>query len=1069
MPKKKTIKIIKWLATIISLLVMLVILTGVIFRLYYNDSRLRSLLVSEAGKYLNAEISIGDININLLSSIAIDNFYITGTEGDTIVGCESAKLNYDIFKLISGELSISGFETVKPEINLRTDKNGEIDFSWLKLSEDTTTENQTAETDTTTTSLPLKINISSFIISEASINLSGVQNIALNGLNIEGNDFSIAAVDSITGSIRFYSKGKTPIIFSYSYKDSLGGTSMEGNIYPDCVFALNKNEKANGNIKFDISALKTEVNGYTLESRINLSSNIAFDVVNGDLDISSIRIDYNGKRAIEGELKTNLFSTAEIPPLDLNVKKFRFSLDDFSSLLERQLPKTKLRGILSGEDLSLANGGGSAGLVLSGQISASDINLNSPELGIKIENTKASLNYEGSLFSEKPSIDFDVKATADSLIYALDESTKVVIPSIDFKMSGTADSEFTPTYFNGNFSANGLFGDTLRGDISLKGGLPPKGILSVNISSPAIEIDKLPYSEIYGFLNFNLTTVVKNSRADIKGDISATELLIEFEDDSLFIPELPLNFVANIDFNDDFSQFMINRIAISSPSLFDISGAGELSNTKGIKLTSTINGTIYHNYLEDFIPSVLRDSLGTIDFSGESSIRANLHAEIDDADKSTIRATGTIQTNVEKFDMVDYAIYLHNLSLSSDYAFVNGNFASKNKLKIGWVSIDDSLMAPLKDINGGFRLSLKDSVLSWNNVDLEIISHKTKLSSSGKYVVSDNPILSLNANIDFAAKDTINFLPDIAATGRLQGYVELSMADDIMEIRGSINPRLLSIISPGVFAVISLDGSIPFYQRLSLTGMRILGDTQGEYGLNLLKYEQDKFYGKGGDGGELRFERLEAGRVHIDNFDLTVRISSGRITAPRVYSEVYGGNLLGDFYLDLRGMDLAEEEISLDSLRYALNLQLSGVNFDRLAGSGKISQSSEISGDMSFKGRGIVDPKKDFELEGQVNITKIGPKATKKLLDFLDPTGTDISIAETRKLMDRRLLFLDISYQPKSFSIKVKHGNINPSINMDQPFFAKYLRIGAVTMPVEYDRKQLRTMLKAAEANVLEQ
>jgi hypothetical protein len=237
---------------------------------------------------------------------------------------------------------------------------------------------------------------------------------------------------------------------------------------------------------------------------------------------------------------------------------------------------------------------------------------------------------------------------------------------------------------------------------------------------------------------------------------------------------------------------------------------------------------------------------------------------------------------------------------------------------------------------------------------------------------------------------------------------------------------------------------------------------------SLLDFEQSKYFQKTRHNADLSFQRLETGRIFIENFSLNAEIGDGKIKGNRLYSDVYGGNILGSFELDLRGINFAAEELELDSMRYSADFQISSINFDMLAGSKNISDKSNISGDFSFVGRGMVDPEKDYELEGQVNITRIGSRATKKMLDFLDPTGTDISIAETRKLMDRKLLFLDISYQPKSFSIKIKHGNINPSIDMDQPFFAKYLRIGAVTMPIEYDRKQLKALLEAAAVPIEE-
>ena len=70
-----------------------------------------------------------------------------------------------------------------------------------------------------------------------------------------------------------------------------------------------------------------------------------------------------------------------------------------------------------------------------------------------------------------------------------------------------------------------------------------------------------------------------------------------------------------------------------------------------------------------------------------------------------------------------------------------------------------------------------------------------------------------------------------------------------------------------------------------------------------------------------------------------------------------------------------------------------------------------------------IDPASQLDIEGNFYVTQIGPQFTDNVLRSLDPTGTDKSIQDTRKL-------LNWGYKPKLLSFEIKHGYLYPTIHL---------------------------------------
>ncbi|MCP4632950.1 MAG: AsmA family protein [candidate division Zixibacteria bacterium] len=1073
-PNRRFKRLVFYVAAGIASIILLIAVASIGLRLYFDDNYIRETFLKSADEYINADLYIGDVDISIFSSISLKNIHIT-TDTDTLFHCDEISLYYSIGRLFSGELLIKSFKIENPEIEMTTDSLGEFNLSWLEVPVDSTydeveknvAEDETAEVDS---EFPVSIHLDAFEINSFKLDITGGQSIFVNSIDIAGYNLDIISADSISGYFKISVKDDKDTTILYSLTDTSGtmtycgsiGLTLDANIY-----SLNH---IKGGLKIEGAPFELDYNGISYSSDLKVGANFDLNLNESTLSINDVLADLNGKEFLSGRYAMGFAENDTILPMEVYVNKARIPLSEINKFIEDDSLEMLLSGQLITDGFKLVSSSEYPGMKMEGKTSIQNANIDIPDIGFSLNDLNIQTSIEGIMYGEDAGYKIGITGYSDSIIYVLDENATIDFSGIDLEFVGTLDSLFIPDSLNGSINLKDLFGDTLKSDIEIAGGLPPNGEVSINIKYPTILIEELPYSEFPGYGEFALNCHIADNDIEIVSEAAAYELTLYFEGDSLWIPEIPLSLKSKIQYNDEFTNFRIEEFAASSPQLFEVSlySPTDLILDPAMKIKAPINGVIYHDLLEDFIPDKMKDSLGSITFMGESVLQCSLYVvESDDSLLVSIPA-GQLNSTITSAASELYEFSLDNTEIDMSFSYMNEVVRMDGKLNTTELSLNESLILPFKNISGVFAFAYKDSSLIWNKASLSVESHNIDIKSKGNYLLAELPVLSMNADMIFNSKETIEIMEDIGLTGRLESRMEINMDDYSMDISGYLKPFNLSVVSPGFFTVKSINGTVPFEQNISFPEMKLKGGGRQTQQISLLDFEQSKYFQRTRNNVDISFQRLETGRIFVENFSLNAEIGNGRIRGYRLYSDVYGGNILGNFEVDLSGIDFSTEELELDSIRYSADFQISSINFDMLAGSKKVSDKSNISGDFSFDGRGIVDPEKEYELEGRVNITRIGSRATKKLLDFLDPTGTDISIAETRKLMDRKLLFLDISYQPKTFSIKIKHGNINPSIDMDQPFFAKYLRIGAVTMPIEYDRKQLQALLEAAAVPIEE-
>src|SRR5438105_10728180 len=107
-----------------ALLVVLTLIVGataaaiIVSQTAWFKNWLRGYIVSEAGNYLNGQLSIERLGGNLFFGVELENVGVS-MDGSEVVAVKDLGLDYNVFELISRGMSVDNIRLNKPVIYLR--------------------------------------------------------------------------------------------------------------------------------------------------------------------------------------------------------------------------------------------------------------------------------------------------------------------------------------------------------------------------------------------------------------------------------------------------------------------------------------------------------------------------------------------------------------------------------------------------------------------------------------------------------------------------------------------------------------------------------------------------------------------------------------------------------------------------------------------------------------------------------------------------------------------------------------------------------------------------------------
>ncbi len=128
---KRWLKVLLWGGGMVAVLM---VAAGIAVRFYFNEARLRALLLPPVREALGREVDISSIGIDLLSGIKIGGLVIKEADAQAVfIKVEELGLSYSLLPLLDKRLEIGRIWLKKPTVNVWRNRDGSFNFSNLKV------------------------------------------------------------------------------------------------------------------------------------------------------------------------------------------------------------------------------------------------------------------------------------------------------------------------------------------------------------------------------------------------------------------------------------------------------------------------------------------------------------------------------------------------------------------------------------------------------------------------------------------------------------------------------------------------------------------------------------------------------------------------------------------------------------------------------------------------------------------------------------------------------------------------------------------------------------------------
>ncbi|MCS7189350.1 MAG: AsmA-like C-terminal region-containing protein [Bacteroidia bacterium] len=258
------------------------ILLAILLPFFFED-KVNALLKSQINRYLNAQVNYTRLSLSLFRhfpalTVRLENLSIVNKEpfaGDTLLSCEALEVGLDVLKAISGNIAITRFYLIKPQILAQVRSDGRA--SWDITLPDTTSKTE-EKPDTGTTAF--KLSLRRYEIQDGYITYwdssTGIYT-RLTGLTHKGKgDFTqdemLLETDTRIGQL-FFTYGNTPY---------LKGQSLEAGIDLDISFPASRYTLKRGEIR--LNALPLSLTGtVSLPDSLTTLLDMKFNASNASL------------------------------------------------------------------------------------------------------------------------------------------------------------------------------------------------------------------------------------------------------------------------------------------------------------------------------------------------------------------------------------------------------------------------------------------------------------------------------------------------------------------------------------------------------------------------------------------------------------------------------------------------------------------------------------------------------------------------------------------------------------------------------------------------------------------
>lgn len=1014
---------------IIALLAVIAI-SAISLRLYYSDRRLKSMIEKRAGEAMGHQITIGGLELGGWISLRIRDFSIRDSLTDSIwLKIDELDVDLDPRALLSKKIHLDRIAL----------KGGNFNYGMFPQSDTTAAVSAGKEGPFIS---PLRLEIDTFFVDD--LRISGPEADFTLGLSV--GDLTFKSIDDFSldydlegksGRLHFVSNSLgADADFSFSLIGSVSSTGSEGQEFE----IIADNIKLATPDAYDIGGL--EIGGRTT-AKIK-SREIIVDSVGISLNDRPI-INFTGSAALTPKLR-----------LEIDADSTSWRVAGFADLANRlNLP-------LKPEGLVALNEGRfiytPAGIMYDFALDISDLGF---ELGdnLKVEGVNGQIYSDGDLGQ----IVFGSSLTVRSLSAVSPDGSRINLKGI----SSSVEAEISESEYSLNITSGIV--DVLGGKLDFSAFSQNSKVTGelrisdINLAQMSSQAAGLVDTTILGLLNLRvdiggvLDSVTANLRARAKDvTIVAGKDTLSLGDQDLEINSTTLLRNKKLESSVDYSFGPL------------IKGKGDvkypLREATGDSLVLSFDLDIDNSILPRYFPPSLSTSLGAVDISGWSGLKGRLASPAD-----SIVLQGKSELSIRPTDLLveDFQSLLFQLVSFSEVEITKDGIDVSFSGDVGELYAEEYSDLPFPDIKfKGKIISTSDTTWELTDAIAEIPSINSRILARGDFGVAGGvPYSNFILGWNFQSDQPVALNSMISIKGILNVEAALNQKGDEFGFSGELSLENITLLGKNGLNCEGIDGKIPFNGIMN-THDSLFVKSVDKQPLNRSTYRRSRWAGPSQTGfGTVKVTTVYYGDIAATDIETDLIFKNGVIDIPYLSGKILGGSFIGDLLIDLRDINLMRNYPDYEKVKYDVSFETADLDFNQLAGGfGPFESKANFTSSAYFQGRGIPAPGGDYSIDGMFHISQMGPQVLNRVLDFIDPTNQNPGVVQTKSLLNKKLLgVVDLSYKPKEFIIEIKYGALYPGLYMSQPFYADFIPLMRIPMPIRYGRIPLNTILTGME------
>ncbi|MDO8446667.1 MAG: AsmA family protein [Deltaproteobacteria bacterium] len=1039
-------------AVLVIILFVLFITASIFVKLYFPPEKVKELVVSEISKALNRKVSVGDVDISLFRGIDINDIYLGENRGYGNIPFVKVKrviVGYNFSELLKRRVVLDRVTIEKPEVYVRS-RNGRLALSDLIK--------RPPPEEMPKKPLPVTVLLKRgevrglaifYEAEDASASIKGLD-VALDGDLYPFKDININLSSKGSGNIEVSAKSVT----------------LNSELIPDLILRIKdttaffmrgelslKGLKAGIKDKtltpFDVVAgidltgdLKggAEIKGLSLSvgegNTFNISGNIkalkglkGLDMkLTGDSDLGEVsRIAERFLPVpVSGSLKIKGLHVAGGAPDSLKFKT-EFSLKDVKgSYKGMQLPVT---GIIKAEGDSKGN------------ISLSELNINSGD-ALKVE-ASANISEWG-------------KGKADGKAWIIADNAKVlnILPKGVVERIGKVEipGKTTVEIAAGRYSEKGPISVKISGEsdmsclqmgtlsvqeptvtfyVNSDDLLKGKTFVDAGVKGKALKFQKGDMSFSEESVDISVSASFKNpfkGDSAVKGTVRAKGLRLNKGNISLY--EEMADGLISVSGDFRAGDLLIDGFEIGIPELFKANVSGAVKGWgKDLDLKAKVEEIDFKS-LMDKIPASIKQKLPEMEVEGNGNLVVSISGgipprNVEDAE-NRISISGNFKAKGLGISIPEKGVKISNsegdidFDLSKEVQWVSGT------ARVGKLEKSGLLEDPV-GISAGFELLADGPDIKIKNISASIPQRALSVSISGDVLeYTKAPRLNLDMAFSFSSREKVDLVKGLSAQGAaaFKGSL-ISHKEKELVLDGGLKFDHLDVSYQERGYLKDINGEIKMSQGVRYAkGLELIA----ERGKGVDAPYMASLYGllrpyvkKGYDMtmASASFDGYDAGPLSMD-----IAWDNGNLLINRYDLTLFDGSTTGKIWASYnKGVP-----------EYSIYSNIAGVKLDRIF-KDKKGRELEINADLNLKGKGA-------DIEGEVNVTKIGKDILDRGLLRLDPNESNPQIVDIRRKVST------LGWVPKEASIWIRHGELNMDITLQRRRFTLLNIVSLEKIPV---------------------